>query len=322
MDAVRLALEGIAAKESATAPCARYTLALLHLKGHGVEKDSDAASRLMRQAADAGLVDAQLNFGFMAAKGDGVAQDDMEAARYFGLAAAQGNGLACFNLSRLYHAGRGFPESKEESSVWLVRAAEAGHAGAQFELGTAALECREGEDEPTAEAFSGAAKWWGLAAAQGHAEAACNLGCLFKEGKGVGRSDERAGTFLNIWLCGGSTNVAALACELAVLSLTPFRPAAVLFEQSAQAGSADGAFNLAYFYANGVLTDPDTEVAQELLALAARKGHEAAGDMLRDMRAAAATSAAATPTATACGHQKGGEEKGGESDDELPDLSV
>jgi uncharacterized protein len=81
-------------------PGAQYNLALLYDRGQGVERDPDAALSLYRKAAEQGLVPAQHSLGVV-----------------------------------LYAEGERDPELYQEAGVWFRRAAEAGHPGAQFNLG-------------------------------------------------------------------------------------------------------------------------------------------------------------------------------------------
>ena len=117
------------------------------------------------------------------------------------------------------------------AATWFLQGAEHGHAGAQHRYASLVYEGAPGVPASTPDAL----KWWRAAATQGHADALCSLGCVHQTGSACG----------------------AVPVDVA--------RAAVLFEQAAQGGSADGAYHLAYFYAKGVGTEPDLEVATALL---------------------------------------------------------
>jgi hypothetical protein len=54
--------------------------------------DRELAFKLLKRESDAGVSDAQVNLGYMYARGQGTAVDRDEALRLYGLAAARGNG--------------------------------------------------------------------------------------------------------------------------------------------------------------------------------------------------------------------------------------
>ena len=67
--------------------------------------------------------------------GEGVPQDDAEAVIWYRRAAEQGHAGAQYSLGRMYDIGRGAPEDDAEAVRWFRLAAEQGHAGAQYSLG-------------------------------------------------------------------------------------------------------------------------------------------------------------------------------------------
>jgi len=67
--------------------------------------------------------------------GDGVAKDAEQAVSWYRRAAEAGNAAAQFNLGVCYANGDGVAKDAEQAVSWYRRAAEAGHADAQFNLG-------------------------------------------------------------------------------------------------------------------------------------------------------------------------------------------
>ena len=99
-------------------------------------QDTSSAQELtdLRALAEAGDIEAQYNLGVYAA-GRGVSQDAAEAVTWFRRAAEQGHAGAQFTLGVMLAAGEGIPEDDVEAVAWFRRAAEQGHAGAQLNLG-------------------------------------------------------------------------------------------------------------------------------------------------------------------------------------------
>jgi TPR repeat protein len=109
---------------------AQYNLAWRYYIGQGVPQDYVAAAKWCLMAAGAGHAAAQFSLESGAFRG----QDDNEAAKWFGLA-LQGDAEAQFNLGLLYVKGEGVPQDYVDAAEWYRRAAEQGHAGAQFATG-------------------------------------------------------------------------------------------------------------------------------------------------------------------------------------------
>jgi uncharacterized protein len=89
---------------------------------------------LLRQTADAGLPDAQYDYGAMLLDGNGIAPDPPAGAHYVGLAAAAGNLAAQVEYATLLYLGRGVPRNVALSAAWYRTAAEAGNPVGQVRL--------------------------------------------------------------------------------------------------------------------------------------------------------------------------------------------
>ena len=89
----------------------------------------------------------------------------------------------------MYDIGRGVPEDDAEAVRWYRRAAEQGHAGAQYFLG---LMYDYGLGVPLDDAE--AVIWYRLAAEQGDASAQNNLGVMYGTGEGVPQDAARSGS--------------------------------------------------------------------------------------------------------------------------------
>ena len=100
------------------------------------------------------------------------------------LAAGCGDVEAQVRLGELYAKGKNynFRPYEEKSLAWYRKAAEQGHAGAQFAVGEA---CRNGSGTELDRVA--AADWYRKAAEQGHAEAQYRLALMYHDGDGVPR---------------------------------------------------------------------------------------------------------------------------------------
>ena len=113
-------------------------------------------------------------------EGDGVAKDIAEAVKWFCRAAEQGHAGAQYMLGDCYYGGLGVPEDKAEAVKWYRKAAEQGNEWAQEKLG----DCYYGGlgvPEDNAEAV----KWYRKAAEQGNEWVQRKLGDCYYGGLGV-----------------------------------------------------------------------------------------------------------------------------------------
>lgn len=90
----------------------------------------------------------------------------------------------------MFHRGIGAPQDYEHAFHYYLKAAGAGHAGAQFNLGSMHY-----SGEGVAQDFSQAAAWYRKAADQGDPDAQCSLGLMYHEGIGLLQDYSRAAAF-------------------------------------------------------------------------------------------------------------------------------
>jgi TPR repeat protein len=182
--------EGTVAPESAEE---QYELGLGYYNGgFGVPKDFDEAVKWYRKAVDRGIANAQNNLGEMYTYGRaaledlaknimyevdlclGPPEDYDEALKWFRKAADQGHAEAQYSIGNMYFFGEGVPEDLAEAFKWYRMAAEQGHVVAQRRLGNIYF-YGDGVTRDHAEA----AKWWRKAAEQGDADAQDELGDMY-----------------------------------------------------------------------------------------------------------------------------------------------
>ena len=212
--------------------------------------DADA----LRQQAEQGDADAQVELGVMYSSGQGVPEDAPEAVRWFRAAAEQGNAIAQANLGLMYASGRGVTEDVSEAAFWLRLAAEQGDADSQVKLGiiyatgrgpvvssmaTVGLDRGTSLPKDAAEAV----RWWRRAAEQGDARAQVNLGFMYAEGQGVPQDDLEAARWYRL---------------------------------AAEQGEAGAQFNLGSMYAEGLGVPQDAAEAVRWYRLAAEQGESTA----------------------------------------------
>ena len=107
-------------------------------------------------------------------------QDHAEAIRWYRKAAEQGHADAQYNLGIMYYEGKGVPQTTRKPSAGIARPPSRGTPTRQYNLGIMYYEGK-GVPQDHAEAI----RWYRKAAEQGHASAQTNLGVMYYEGKGV-----------------------------------------------------------------------------------------------------------------------------------------
>ena len=129
-----------------------------------------------RQQAKIGDLESQFNLGVILEARD----RNKEAALWYGKAAERGHAVAQYNLAVLYFNGNGVRRDFGRAAELLTTSAEKGNTDAQFLLGriyfTGQGITRDLEKE---------AAWYRQAAIQGHTLAQYNLGVLYYLGEGV-----------------------------------------------------------------------------------------------------------------------------------------
>jgi uncharacterized protein len=206
----------------------------MYANGNGVTKDSDAAVKWYRLAAQQGNTKAQTNLGVMYVNGNGVPKDYDEAVKWYRLAAKQGDAKAQAKLGLMYTLGYGVPKDYDEAVKWFRLAAKQGDALGEFDLGLM-YALGQGVPKDGKEAF----KWYQLAAAQGDAQAQTMLGSMYENGGDVPKDNKEA-----------------------------FR----WFRLAAEQGDAIGEGQLGIMYENGLGVPEDDKEAIRWYRLAAAQG--------------------------------------------------
>jgi TPR repeat protein len=101
----------------------RYLFGLLKIDGIGTPADPEAGVKLVVEAAEGGLPEAQARLGRMYLRGEAVKNDPATAATWFERAAQGGDPLAQYELGQLRYKGLGIEADTNEAYKWFSAAA-------------------------------------------------------------------------------------------------------------------------------------------------------------------------------------------------------
>ena len=169
-------------------------------------------------------------------------QEYEQAVDFFRKAAEQGHATAQFNLGVCYDHGQGVAQDYNEAVKWYRKAVEQGYASAQYNLGV----CYD-NGRGVAQDYNEAVKWYRKAAEQGHATAQYNLGVCYENGQGVAQD---------------------------------YKEAVKWYRKAAEQGDADAQYNLGYCYKNGRGVAKDYNEAVKWYRKAAEQGESYAQNNL------------------------------------------
>lgn len=137
----------------------------------------------VKKAAEAGDPAAQFRLGIAYRDSDvGIPQSDTDACRWFLRAANAGYAPAQMEVGTCYQSGLGLARDFGQAAAWYRKAADQGSAGAQFNLGQM-YHYGRGVKQDDKEALG----WFQKAAAQGNGGAEYRLGEMYERGIGVAK---------------------------------------------------------------------------------------------------------------------------------------
>jgi uncharacterized protein len=165
----------------ACAAAVDYETAMALFDGRDCAKDDAESLRLLVGAAKSGNADAQCELGRRYDAGvGGVDVNDVLAAHWNRKAAEAGHAGAQFGIGACHAFGRGVEMDEFAAVHWYRKVAEAGHVGAQHYLGMS-YKYGSGVEKDAAAAVH----WHRKAAEAGHAAAQLILGYCFDNGEGI-----------------------------------------------------------------------------------------------------------------------------------------
>lgn len=153
-----------------------------------LELSRSHAAALLREAADAGSVNATYNLAIMYAEGSGVPQDTREAIALYERAAAQGDAWSTYNLGVLYDEGALVLRDVDKAKGYYEQAVALDHAWAMVNLGYLLLEEDVDPDErqQALDLFRTAAEEYG------DVNAGLQLGVMLQEGTAAEQDESEA----------------------------------------------------------------------------------------------------------------------------------
>ena len=217
--------------------------------------DHAAAFSVFRQLAAAGNALGQYNLGVYYRDGLGVAQDYDAARSWFEAAAAQGYDDALNNLGELYDQGLGVAQDSNRARQYFEQAAAKGNPYAMYNLGVL-YENGRGITRNSEQATH----WFGEAAESGNNDILIALTAQY-------------GTAVQQFVIG---HEALLRAGLVAHTRGDDATAFELFSRLAAANNADGQYNLAIFYRDGLGTGASAAAAERWFERAAEYGHDGA----------------------------------------------
>lgn len=189
-----------------------------------------------------------------------------------------GNVDAAFNLGLLHMNGLGVRKSDSAATPYFRKAAECGLTVAQFNLAQILFEDAAKVNE--------ASKWYAMAASDGHAIAAYNLGLMYVRGTGVQKDAAAARKYFGQAAAAGHVNA---MYNLGYLyddtegTPTDYSQAFRYYYQAAERGHAAAQAKLAALYGLGKGVRKDHKAAMHWLQRAAKNGDADAAAVLRTL---------------------------------------
>jgi TPR repeat protein len=221
----------------------------------------------LRVVAAGGDAGAQCALGWI----EGNDENAEAAAGWFRKAAEQGHAEAQFHLGACLDFGPGVEQDQTEAVSWYRKAAEQGHAMGQFNLGFC-FKYGEGVDQD----FSEAVSWYRKAADQGNAMAQFSLGHCFTRGEGVDQDFAEAVS----WFRKAADQGNAMAQNWLGICFSngegvdqDFAEAVSWYRKAAEQGLAEAQNNLGVCFEHGEGVAEDDPKAASWFRKAAEQGH-------------------------------------------------
>ena len=116
-------------------PQAMYRLGMLCWDGHGVPTDKERAIRLLKAAADGGILNAAYNMPVAYDNGYFVGKSYHRSFTYYMQAASLGNVEAIHAIGSFYNWGEGVDQDYVKARHWYRKSAKLGYADGMCDLG-------------------------------------------------------------------------------------------------------------------------------------------------------------------------------------------
>ncbi len=194
-----------------------------------------------------------------------------EAVPWFRKAADQGHAKAQYILGACYYNGQGVTKDYSQAAAWFRKAAEQGYAQAQYWLGS----CYYNGYGVTQD-YTQAVAWYRKAAEQGIAEAQCWLGVCYGAGQGVTKDDTQAVAWIRKAAEQGyavAQYVLGMCYERGDGVTQDYTQAVAWYRKAVEQGDAGALYSLGYCYYNGWGVTQDYTQAVAWFRKAAEQGY-------------------------------------------------
>ena len=227
------------------------------------------AQNCYRQAAEKGVVEAQILVASNVAATVGDSEGEQQALAWYQKAAESGLPAAQYILGTYHESGKCGPQDIQQALVWYRKAARQGFAAAQTQLG---LMYGRGEGVP--KDHKQALAWIARAAEQGDPEACYQLGLMYE--LGLGEESDRLQAESNYLKAAESGDVRAQLRLAALCSIDREMLARHWYEEAAANGSGEAMFILGRMHAQDSDDGKNIDKAISLLLAAAERGESSA----------------------------------------------
>lgn len=252
-----------------------------HLNGWGVEADGAEAVRLLREAADHGVVAAMEDLADIYAYGTCGQKCDLQAAaRWWHKGAEAGSAFCMFNYGICLNNGEGVRRNYRKALEWFRRGAELNHAECIGSIGWHYFHGK-GVKRDYAEAVACFRRCLEL---KDEPIAAYNLAKRYFHGQGVEQSDAEA---LRYFLQSSAQHYADADVMLGYMyekgrgTERDFAKAVAYYRRAAKNGCTDAAYELGRCYEHGIGVAKNLRRAVALYHQAADKDHASARRALK-----------------------------------------
>lgn len=201
------------------------------------------------------------------------------AMMWYRKAAEQGHADAQYALGSGYLEGHGVARDYSEAVKWYRKSAEQGNAAAQFRLGLCYANGYGVEKN-----FNEAMKWYRIAAEKGSAEAQFSLGLCYAYGYGVEKNFDEALKWYRRSAEQGNAEAQFIwgACYANGYGVAKDPTEAVKwYRRAAKSGYAEAQFSLGLCYAIGDGVEKDVRTAVRWFREAVEQGHMGAAEALK-----------------------------------------
>ncbi|MCH5284311.1 MAG: sel1 repeat family protein [Akkermansiaceae bacterium] len=200
--------------------------------------------------------------------------DDAQAVQYFARAAELGHAAAQYNLGVMCIQGRGMERHVKRGEEWLLKSARQGDAYAMEEMALLCLSEVMGEPN-----VGEAVRWLTAAAEKENASAQLRLGLMLVQGQGIAKDEAAGAALVRKAAQHGSAAAQHVLANLYLSGVGMEKnadEAVRLLDLAAQQGNAEALFQLGIMYLKGEGIPKDLRKAIRWLEMAASQGHPGA----------------------------------------------